>query len=303
MALDNITTAFVQSYGNDVAMMAQQTESRLLPYVRKEMTKSERHFFELYDTHALPELAGTRNADLILGDTNFERRAVDLVDYEDTKAINKFDVQKMQIDPKAPVTMAQAAAFGRLMDRIIARAVFADMKTGKTGSVTSALPATQLVGVASHLFNTGASGNAYLTTSKVTEAGAIMDANEIPAENRIIVADGWNLRQLLSDVRASSTDFVDAHNMENGYISQWGGFKFIRLEDLEAKTAGGAACKRCFAFHPDSVAMAINENVTSDISQRKDKTGLPFQSYMSLSMAATRLQNKGVVEIECLARP
>ena len=76
------------------------------------------------------------------------------------------------------------------------------------------------------------------------------------------------------------------------------GFKFIKSTRLPTD---GSGYRRCFAWHKSGMALGIAKNPTFDISQRKDKRGQPWQAYLSLSMAGTRLENDKVVEIKCLA--
>ena len=109
----------------------------------------------------------TRFEDKQYTDTLFERRAVDLFDYDFTQAIDKFDKLKTLIDPTSSVVQAQAAQMNHKIDDIIIAALYADMKTGKTGSGTSSL--TQTVAINSWAYGTG-SGNSNMTISKIIEA-------------------------------------------------------------------------------------------------------------------------------------
>lgn len=297
MVFTNIETEWVYSYGRNVQMMAQQEATRLLPLVTKENPTGERHYFELYGRHSEPATADVRHADLNYTDTAFERVAVDLVAYEDAKLISKFDQVKMLVDPLSPVVQAQGSAFGRLYDKLICVGALADMKTGKTGSSTESLSAGQVVGINSWAYGEG-SGNSNLTVSKILEAKAILDANEVPMEGRYFVVDAINHTKLLATAEASSKDFVSSANIEKGQLKYFGGFEFVHTEQVQTD---GSGYKRCFAFQKTGIGVATNKDPMSDISENKQKSGLPWQAYYCMQTAATRLEDEKVVEVKCLA--
>lgn len=297
MSFTNPPTSFIQNYGNSVLMMAQQRESKLRNVVMNETATGERFYFELYNQNPNMNQVNVRFGDMILNDTAFERRAVDLLDYDFTQMIDSFDKAKMLIDPANPISMAQAAQVGRQIDRIIINAFYADMLTGKTGSVTSALPAGQVVAVNSWAYGSG-TGNANLTISKLIEAGAIMDAADVPMEDRYVVLDPVNHSKLLATAEATSSDFVTSRNLVTGEIDGLVGFKFIKSTLLPVD---GSTYRRVVAFQRSGMGLAVGVNPIFDVSIRKDKRSLPVQAYIAMSMAATRLENTKVVEIKCLA--
>lgn len=298
MAYDNPTTAFVQNYGNTVYMMAQQKESRLINTVLTETPTGKRHFFELYNKTDEMNTVTQRFAPIATADTKHERRAVDLVDYDFSNLVDNFDRLKQLIDPSASITQAQAAQVARKMDKIIIDAFFADMKTGETGSTTSALPSGQQVAVNYWGSFGSGSGNAALTVPKLIRAAQILDANEVPLEDRYFVVDAFNHSALLASAEVASRDFNVKPVLVDGRINDFMGFKFILSEQLPLD---GSGHRRCVAFQKTGMGAAIPLSPMADISQRKDLTSQPFQYYMMLSMAATRLENSKVVEVKALA--
>ena len=87
-------------------------------------------------------------------------------------------------------------------------------------------------------------------------------------------------------------------NLERGKIMSFAGFEFIHSERLPTD---GSGYRRVLAFQRTGLGLAIAQDPKADITQRKDKRSLPWQAYISLSMAATRLEDSKVVEIKCLA--
>ena len=295
MSFTNPPTSFVQQYGSTVQMMAQQTQSKLREAVRVENVVGERHYFELYNENGDMNQVTTRFEDINPSDTLFERRAVDMLDYDFSQFVDSFDKLKMLIDPTSTIVQAQAAQMNRKVDDIIIASLYADMKTGKTGSTTSGL--TETVAINSWAYGTG-SGNSNLTISKLIEAASILDENDVMMEDRYIVMDPINHSKLLATAEATSSDFITSRSLETGKVDGLVGFKFIKSTRLPLD---GNGYRRCFAWHKSGMALGIAKNPTFDISQRKDKRGQPWQAYLSLSMAGTRLENDKVVEVKCLA--
>lgn len=295
MSFTNPPVSFVQNYGQNVLMMAQQMESKLRPLVMNETATGERFYFELYNTNAAMSQVTTRFENKANTDTLFERRAVDLLDYDDSKMVDSFDKMKMLIDPTNPIVAAQGAQLGRQIDDIIIAGLYADMKTGKTGSTTSAL--TQTVAINSWAYGSG-SGNSNVTISKLIEAAATLDAADVPMEDRYFILDPINHAKLLATAEATSSDFVTAKSLVDGKVEGLVGFKLVKSTRLPTD---GSGYRRCFAWHKSGMGLVTAQNPKISINQRKDKRGEPFEAYISLSMAATRLENTKVVEIKALA--
>ena len=295
MSFTNPTTSFVQNYGQNVLMMAQQMESKLRPLVMNETATGERFYFELYNTNSAMSQVTTRFEDKQNTDTLFERRAVDLLDYDDSKMVDTFDKLKMLIDPASPIVAAQAAQMGRQIDDIIIASLYADMKTGKTGSSTSSL--TNTVAINSWSYGSG-SGNANVTISKLIEAAAVLNNADVPMEDRYFVLDPINHAKLLATAEATSADFVTAKNLVTGEVEGLVGFKLIQSTRLPVD---GSGYRRCFAWNKTGMGLVTAQNPKISINKRVDKRGEPWEAYISLSMAATRLENSKVVEVKALA--
>jgi len=270
MAFTNPTTSFIQEYGATVQMMAQQKQSKLRGAVREEQVSGERHYFDLYGTNGDMSQVTTRFEDKQYTDTLFERRAVDLLDYDFTQAIDKFDKLKTLIDPTSSVVQAQAAQMNRKIDDIVIAALYADMKTGKTGSGTSSL--TQTVAINSWAYGTG-SGNSNMTISKIIEAMTTFDAADVDMEDRYLLIDPVNHAKLLATAEATSSDFITSRSLETGEVDGLCNFKFIKSTRLPVD---GSGYKRCFAFQKSGMALATALAPEFDIYQAKEKRGNPW---------------------------
>lgn len=295
MSFTNPPTSFVQEYASTVQMMAQQTSSKLRNAVMVENPVGERHYFELYNTNGDMNSVTTRFEDIQPSDTLFERRAVDLLDYDFSQFVDSFDKLKMLIDPTSSIIQAQTAQYNRKIDDVIIAGLYADMKTGKTGSGTSSLNTG--VAINSWAYGTG-TGNSNLTISKIIEAMALFDAADVDMNERYLVMDPVNHAKLLATAEATSSDFITSRSLETGEVDGLCNFKFIKSTRLPTD---GSGYRRCFAWHKSGVGLAIAKEPSVDVTQRKDKRGQPWQAYLATSLAATRLENNKVVEIKCLA--
>ena len=295
MSFTNPPTSFIQQYGSTVQMMAQQTTSKLAGAVRAENVSGERFYFELYNTNPAMSVVTNRFEDINPVDTFYERRAVDLVDYDFSQFVDSFDKLKMLIDPASSIVQAQAAQKNRQVDDIIINSIYADMKTGKTGSGVSALPAG--VAINSWAYGTG-SGNSNLTISKIIEAMTTLDNADVPMEDRYMLIDPINHAKLLATAEATSSDYITSRSLETGEVDGLCNFKFIKSTRIPTD---GSGYRRCVAWHKSGLGLAVAQEAKFDITQRKDKRSQPWQAYFSMSMAGTRLENSKVVEIKCLA--
>ena len=294
---DNPPVSFVQNYGRNVQMMAQQQASRLRDKVLTENPVGTRHYFDLYNTNDAMRQVTDRFADIQATDTKFQRVAVDLLDYDDAKMVDNFDKLKMLIDPMSPIVQAQAAQMGRQIDDIIIAGAFGNMLSGQAGATVTAFTSGQQVAINSWAYGAG-SGNSNLTISKILEAKQKLDSAEVPTEGRYMVIDAINNTKLLATAEATSKDFVSQANLERGMIQSFAGFEFIHSERLPVD---GSGYRRVLAFQRTGLGLAIAQDPKADISQIKTKRSLPWQAYISLSMAATRLEDSKVVEVKCLA--
>lgn len=297
MAFENPSVGFVQQYGQNVQMLAQQTVSKLYGLVNRETVTGKRHYFDTYGEHDAMRNADIRFQPLVNTDTKHGRRAVDLKDFYDSKLVDSFDKLKTLIDPNGAISRAQAAQIGRQIDDVLIEGFFADAKTGETGSTTLALPSSQVVAVNSHTFGSG-SGNANMTISKMIEAAEQMNSDNVPEEGRYLVLDTLNHAKLLQLAETTSIDFATTRNLQTGKIEGMLGFMFIQSTRLPVD---GSGHRRCFAFQRDALAVAVGQDPMYDVSIRKDIVSMPWQAYISMSMAATRIDDKGFVEIKCLA--
>ena len=292
---ENTLNHYVNKFDDDLKLLYQQKQSRLETRVTADysvvgMSKS-------FDTLGQSEmnLVTGQNQDHQSANLAAGRRWIDLADYDWHDFVSTFDKLKVLEDPTNKYTQAALAAANRTKDRLIITSLFSSARetTGAGNSVVTsyvALPADQKV------LHAGTN----ITLAKVRTGIEILNAAESgsPEEGgeRTFVYTASQLTVMMDDVKITSADYNTLKALQNFQVDHFLGMKWVRIE-LLPKTAAGV--RSCGIFSKDAVGLGIGEDVKTDISQRRDKRGLPWQVYAMLSGGAVRGQDKGVVEIQC----
>jgi hypothetical protein len=281
---NQITTAFVQQYSNNVQMLSQQKGSLLRSAVDVETVVGKNAFFDQVGS-ALAVKRTTRHADTPQMDTPHARRRVSLVDYEYADLIDNQDKIRTLIDPTSAYASAAAYALGRAQDDEIIAALSGTAYTGETGSTATALPASQKI------TEGGTNG---LTIAKLRSAKEILDAASVdPSIARYIAVSPKQITDLLGTTEVTSSDFNSVKALANGEVNSFLGFNFIVSNRLTS-----ASSKRlCLVWAMDGCKMAIGQDLMTRIDERADK-GYAHQVYVCQSIGATRMEEEKVVTIE-----
>ena len=281
---NQITTAFVQQYSNNVQMLSQQKGSLLRSAVDVETVVGKNAFFDQVGVASAVKRL-TRHADTPRMDTPHARRRVSLVDYEYSDLIDNQDKIRTLIDPTSAYATAAAYALGRAQDDEIIAALSGTAYTGETGSTATALPSSQKITEA---------GTDGLTIAKLRSAKEILDASSVdPSIARYIAVSPKQITDLLGTTEVTSSDFNTVKALANGEVNSFLGFNFIVSNRLTS-----ASSKRlCLVWAMDGCKMAIGQDLMTRIDERADK-GYAHQVYVCQSLGATRMEEDKVVTIE-----
>jgi hypothetical protein len=281
---NQITTAFVQQYSNNVQMLSQQKGSLLRSAVDVETVVGKNAFFDQVGVASAVKRL-TRHADTPRMDTPHARRRVSLVDYEYSDLIDNQDKIRTLIDPTSAYATAAAYALGRAQDDEIIAALSGTAFTGETGSTSTILPSSQKITEA---------GTDGLTIAKLRSAKEILDASSVdPSIPRYIAVSPKQITDLLGTTEVTSSDFNTVKSLANGEVNSFLGFNFIVSNRLTS-----ASSKRlCLVWAMDGCKMAIGQDLMTRIDERADK-GYAHQVYVCQSLGATRMEEDKVVTIE-----
>ena len=283
---NQITTAFVNQFSSNIQMLSQQMGSLLRNAVDVETVNGEKAFFDQVGS-AAAVLRTSRHADTPLIDTPHSRRMVTLSDYEYADLIDDQDKVRLLVDPTSTYARAAAAAMGRAMDDVIISAALGTAYTGKDGSTSTAFDTSN---------NQIAAGASGLTLAKLIEAKEILDSGDVdPSIPRYIACSPKQISDLLNNTTVTSSDYNTVKALAMGEINSFVGFNFIVTNRLGVD---GSSNRRVFAWAMDGIKAAIGKEPTARIDERADKS-YATQIYYSMTLGATRMEEKKVVEVLC----
>lgn len=291
----NLPNLYAQQFATNIELLLQQKGSRLKGLVTSGSYIGEQASpVDQIDAIAMQEVTGRFEA---MGrvDADTDRRWVLPLDFDLPQLIDSFDKLRLLTDPSSVYVQNAVNAAGRKMDDVIIDALFGTAKTGKSGSTSTTHTGGGGTQVA---VNQGASGNTGLTVAKLRKARQVLRAAEVDIEMEPITCIVSSIQEdnLLAEAQVISLDFNDRPVLVDGRLKSFLGMNFIHSERL---ATDANSYRRVPVFAKSGMHLGIWNDITTDISQRKDLKGLPWQSYVYMTVGATRLEEKKVVEIKC----
>lgn len=283
-----VSTAFVQQYTTNVALLLQQRGSKLRDYctVGSYTGKAAKAVEQVGAVTA--QVRTTRHSDTPLISTPHDARWVFPTDYEWADMVDDQDKLRMLIDPTSPYAMNGAYALGRAMDDLIITAALGDSKTGENGTTTTGFAtATQQI----------AAGGAGMTIAKLRQAKKIFMRNEIDSDMDplYIAMTSEQIEDLLATTEVTSSDYNTVKALVQGDIDTFMGFKFVQIERLGVD---GSSARRVIAWAKSGLHIGMWNDINTRIGERADKS-YSTQIYVKGTFGATRTEEKKVVEILC----
>ena len=289
----NIPNHYAQEFATNVELLLQQKGSKLRAYATSDSYIGEQASpVDQVGAVAMQPVTG-RFEPMGRVDADTDRRWVLPSDFDLPQLIDSFDKLRLLTNPESVYVQNAVFAAGRQMDDLIIDAFFGTAKTGKSGSTDTTFPAGQQVAV-----NFGASGNTGLTVAKLREAKRILMANEVDMDMDPVccVVTAQQHDNLLAEAQVISLDYNEKPVLQDGKIRRFLGIDFIHCERLDVD---GSSYRRVPIWAKSGMHLGIWNDITTDISQRKDLKGLPFQSYVYMTAGATRLEEEKIVEVKC----
>ena len=283
-----IDEAFVEQFRSNVYQLSQQRGSRLGMCVRQESLIGNVHNFERLGAVAAVENT-VRHSDTPVLDAPHSRRRVSPKDFEWGDLVDREDKLRLIISPESEYAIAGANALGRSKDDLIIAAMGGLATIGD--GTTVALPAGQKIA------NDAVGPSTGLSLEKVLAGIQILNAAEVPDEDRYITYGSEQLTDVLNLVEFTSADYSTVRTLMAGQVATFLGLTWIRSERL-IETTGTPNTRACYMWYKQSVGIAINEDMFARIAERADKS-FAWQVYCRMTMNAVRIEEEGVVEIEC----
>lgn len=297
----NLPSLYVQQFATNVQLLLQQRGSRLRSLVTDgSYTGKQASPVDQIGAIEMQPVA-SRFAPIGRVDAPVDRRWVLPSDFDLPQLIDSFDKLRLLADPESAYVQNAVLAAGRKIDDLIVAAFFADAKTGETGGTTTSFPTSTSTNVVSVSLGGTTSG---LNTTKLKRARRLLQQNEVDLETDPItcVVTAQQEENLLNEYEMTSQDFnpSDRPVLKDGRLQTFLGMNFARTERLGTGTDDAAGTSRAVpVFAKSGMHVGIWNDISTDISQRKDLQGLPWQAYVWLTAGATRIEEKKVIRVWC----
>lgn len=293
---DNIASVYAVQYGTNVALLLQQKGSRFRRAVQQgSYTGKQSEVVTQYGkTEARPVVG--RYDQITHVNTPNDRRWVYPSDYDWSDIVGSFDKLRVLTDPMGAYTQNGMNAMGRRMDDVIIAGMLGDNKTGEAGATTESFDTTNNRVAVNH----AASGNVGMTVDKLREGRRLLMAAEVDLDSEApwVGISSQQHDDLLGQIQVVSADFNGGMRpvLQDGMVRQFLGCNFINSERMLNTTT---PYRRCPMWVASGVHLGIWNDVQSDVSQRKDLSGLPWQVYIMMTLGATRTEQDRVLDILC----
>ncbi len=203
-------------------------------------------------------------------------------DYIAAEYSDIFNQAKVNFQDRAELVQVVAGAIGRRMDQVVL-----DALTAASGTQTVA--------------NSVGGSNTNLNVAKLRAAKKAMDAANVPAENRCIIAHANNMDALLAETEVTSSDFNTVKALVSGDLTgnTFLGFRFVSIGDRDegGLAIDGSSDRVIFAFHKDAMGLGVNMNAQSRVDYIPEKTSFLVASMFSAGSVA--IDPVGITKITC----
>ncbi len=284
---NQVETAFVVEYKNNVEMLLQQRGSVLRDTVAEGRYRGKSGVPVEQIGAVTARKRTTRHGDTPIIETPHDRRWVYPSDYEWADLVDTFDQLKTGIALDGAYSQNGAYALGRGMDDEIIAAFYGVAKTGEEGTVNESFDTTnqQIV-----------SNSKGLTVAKLREAQAILLGNEIDVDNdpMVCVITARQNADLMGEMEIMSSEYNIEPVLRNGRLVEWAGVQFRHSERLPLLSGE----RRVPLYVRSGMHLGVWNDTEARITERSDKS-YATQVYVHGSFGATRTDKRKVVDILC----
>jgi hypothetical protein len=304
MSGQNVPAHYYTEFARNIDLLLQQKNSRFENAVTTGTYSGEKASpVDQVGASEMDDITG-RFEPITRKDLPAARRWVFPISSDWSTQLDTFDALKLLTDPKSKYVEGGSAAGMRRKDAHVVTGFFADSKIGVSGGdtetfgtvlTTNATPG-QNVSV-----NTGGT-NSGMNVAKLKEGKKRLEQAEVDTDvEQIFCALTATQRDnMLNEIQVISLDFNNQPVLVDGKLNRWLGVDFIKSNRLGTGTDDATGTSTMVPLWAKSgMHLGVWQSQTTDISQRKDLRGLPWQAYIMLTMGATRLEKEKVVRLWC----
>jgi hypothetical protein len=234
------------------------------------------------------------------------RRAVTLISSAGPLLHSDEDRIRMMTNPndgflKILLAASQRRIDKHIIDAAIGAAVTTSMSNGTLSYGSQAMLAGNIIGGATAFDLT----RTIAASLKLGKAGATVSTGKLT-----MVYSPGQRPDLLAITQASSSDFTKNQIHDKGTLHgiNWEGFTWYEVPDvvdeatatLQTMLPLAATTRSCIAYHEGAIGVSVGRDPQTHVSVRNDLDGLPTQIRVALMMAAVRVWEGGVVQINAL---
>lgn len=309
----NVSTAFVQQYSTNVAMLLQQQGSRLRGTVQNYSFVGKAASMAEQFGSVTPVRNQSRHSDTPLISTPQDKRWIYPNDYDWADLIDNQDKLRMLIDPAGPYAMAGAWAMGRAIDDEIISGLFNSNNTGENGTSATGLLSAFNSGSQAVASTVGASAATGLNIAKLRAAKRILLQAEVDIDNDqlFMAITAKQHDDLLNEAQAISLDYNTRPVLVDGKISSFMGFNFVHSERIPGGASFNTAINPAVTGYTTNsqwlvpfwaksgVALGMWNDIQTSVDRRPDKRN-SYQVYVTGTFGGARLEEKRVGLITCV---
>lgn len=291
MSLNYNPTLFAQDFRASLELGLQQMGSKLRPFVTTSTTSGAKQKVAVEREEAIEASIVTGQIQPVVPvNAAVTRRWVQPVSYDVTQIIDHFDQLKMLNDPSSVKVQNAVNALGRKMDDEIITAFFAASTTGETGGSTTNFDTSNF----QIAVNFEAAANTGLTVAKLRGAIRKLRAaqNDLDRDPVYCVINAKMMDDLLKEAQIIGREYNDSMVLKEGKIDSYLGINFVYCERLQTDTN-----LLCPVFVKSAIHLCVWEDIVTNVTQRTDLRGMPYQTYAQATFGATRTNEKKIVQV------
>jgi hypothetical protein len=280
-------------YADDFYQLAQQDKSILSNTVDAVSIDAKRCVYDRIGTVKFNNII-SQYQDTQYQEVEYSRRVLESIDKSYSTMIDSRDTSRAQLSPQGDILQNTIAAFNREKDKAIY-----DAAIGKTTSLNSDNTTAQVALPAGQVLSAGSSN---MTVDKIIDAITIFGDNDVDiiSEGGVLVLSSKQYQSLAKQEKFINGDFTrltDGESLKAGIFGRFMGIPLVRISnDLMKKTGNIRSCvmytKKAIKY---GELAGFNEVSIDKIPTKHNN----IQLMHKISLGATRMDEKRVVEIKC----
>jgi hypothetical protein len=281
---NSVGNVFVEGFDRRVRQLAQQSRTRLVPYVETRGSSAQNENWERLGATEFAAKA-SRGAATPIANVPWSRRVSGNAVYDAGELIGKEDITQMLADPNSNIAQSFAMGANRSQDdRIIAAAT----GTALDGQgAANPFPDSQKV-TGDDIADSYSADISFDLVTKVVESFLNNDID--PETRKVAVVGPAQMKKLLQTTEATNQDYAQKALM-NGFVNDWLGLDWIVSTRLNSP---GANQRDCFVMTQRAIGMQMNADIMTQIA-KDPSASFDWRLYTCWQGGAVRVEDEQIV--------